>query len=354
MTNLDKKNKLTLIPPPFTQTLQLRVVIVTVTYANRWHLLRQSLESAFREGAVSAVVVDNGAQDPIARHASIEFNGKVKVVTLPTNTGSANGFKIGIETALTNGAEIIWLLDDDNLPKPSALESLISAYKMHRSIIAIDNFALLSFRPDHQADIAAGVPFFRCYPRPGSFFGFHLLDVPYKMWRRTPWGRPKKQTTVLPEFISVPHAPYSGFFCHRSVFERIGLPKTDFVLYADDTEFTSRLTNLGGHIFLIPSSRIDDLEASWNIKSRFKSSFLGWLCGCGELRAFYGARNQAFLETHPPANHVMRNINRAVYISFLTIFAFIHKRKNRLTLLLDAIHIGESGILGIDERFPLS
>lgn len=337
---------------PTSETLQTTVVIVTVTYARRLHLLRQALESAFREGAASAVVVDNGSEDPIAQQVAIEFGEKIKVVTLPTNSGSANGFKVGMETALADGAKYIWLLDDDNLPCTGALESLISAYQA-QSNISVDDFALLSFRPDHQADIASGVPFIRCYPRSGSFFGFHLFDIPYKLWRRTSWGRPDKQAILLPEFISVPHAPYSGFFCHRSVIERIGLPKADFVLYADDTEFTSRLTNKGGHIFLIPSSRIDDLETSWNVKSRFSSSFLGWLCGCGDLRAFYGARNQAFLEINHAKSHMTRNINRAVYISFLTILALIHKRKSRLLLLLDAINIGESGKLGIDERFPL-
>lgn len=332
--------------------MRIRVTVVTVTYGSRWHYLQQVLTTVFNQGVEYAVVVDNASVDNIENSVREVFGTKVKVISLSTNTGSANGFKVGIEEALKIGSELLWLLDDDNKPDSSALDNLLEGY-MHLQIdFSKDNFAVLSFRCDHQTDIAVGTPLTRCYPRPGSFFGFHLLDVPYKIWRRTPWGRPPK-TVVLPSLISIPYAPYSGFFFHRSLIDRIGLPDTRFVLYADDTDFTSRIVSLGGKIFLITDSVIEDLEKSWNTKSQFSSSFRGWLCGSGDLRAYYGARNQSYIEYNRTSKSFIRSINRVVYLSLLIVVAIFIRRLPRLRLLLEAIHAGEIGELGLDKRFSL-
>jgi GT2 family glycosyltransferase len=329
------------------------VTVVTVTYGDRWHMLSKLLrftESASLIGDV--VLIENGGVNSVSTQVENEVFRKVFVSSLSKNLGSACGFKLGIKAALKRKAEYIWLLDDDNLPQETSLEVLVAAYKRIRKNFPSDQFALLSFRPDHQADIAAGVPLHRCYPRPGSFLGFHLIDIPYKIWRRTPWGKPRP-SKALPDFILVPAASYSGLFCHRSVIEQIGLPNDEMVLYADDTEFTSRLTRSGGKIFLIPHSRIFDMETSWNIKTRFSFSFVGWLCHSSDLRAFYAARNHAYIEAKNDKHKLMHAVNRGIYLTLMTIFALINRRVARLRLLFDAIRRGESGVLGVDKRYPL-
>ncbi len=329
------------------------VTAVTVTYGRRWHLLSRLLETLESCDCIAdIVVVDNGSHEPIEGMVRKAGFLKVGVIKQGRNTGSALGFRVGLEAAATRGAEYIWLLDDDNLPQREALEALISAHVKLSATQSEEEFALLSFRPDHQADIAAGVPLARCYPRPGSFFGFHLADVPYKIWRRMPSGRPRR-TAALPETVSVPHAPYSGFFFHRRVMERIGLPNADFVLYADDTEFTARLTRSGGTIYLVPASRLDDLEQSWNIKARFGSSFEGWLKGDSDLRAFYGSRNQAYLQTHQSQQSGLYLVNRLVYVSLLALNAVRWRRLKRFRLLVTAIRRGEAGQLGVHSEHPL-
>jgi len=329
-----------------------KVVVVTVTYAKRWHLLRQVLAAVFAQGVQSAVVVDNGSQDDIAKNAVEEFDNKVQVVSLSTNTGSANGYKLGIETAILAAAEYIWLLDDDNKPKPGALEALTTACQLLEEKYSTDCLALLSFRPDHQADIAAGVPLRYRFPRQDSFFGFHLADIPYKIWRRAPYGKPKPPEK-LPELIPMNYAPYSGFFFHCSVINRIGLPDPSYVLYGDDNDFTARLTRSGGAIFLVTSSRIDDLESSWNIKERFGNSFKGWLCGGSDFRAYYAARNQVYFESKYVRRLWMYALNRIVYLALMLIMAVRLNRFARLKLLVRAIYDGNAGRLGINPRYPL-
>jgi GT2 family glycosyltransferase len=328
------------------------VTVVTVSYGRRRHLLRQVLAALPAQGVAKAVVVDNGSLDDL-RSLESEFGPWVEVVRVERNTGSAGGFRAGLEHALAAGCEYLWLLDDDNLPQPGALQELLEARRDLQQNADPDQFALLSFRPEHQADLAAGVPLRRCYPRPGCFFGFHLLDLPYKIWRRTRFGSPRR-SAAMPKVIPVPFAPYSGFFCHRSLVERIGLPNPELVLYADDTEFTSRLTALfRGKIYLVPNSRIDDLESSWNTKARFGSSFSGWICGDSDIRAYYASRNQAYHEMNRDHCPATRALNRCAYLFGLAILALLKRRMPRFRLLLEAIRSGEAARLGMAERFPL-
>lgn len=328
------------------------ITVITVTYGKRWHLLKQVLSTVLDQGIKSVVVVDNGSQESIANNVLIEFGPKIHVVTLSNNFGSAYGFKIGILKACDIGAEYLWILDDDNLPQPGAVCTLIEAYRNKLKIYALNELAVFAFRADHQAEIAAGVPLNRCYPRPGNFLGFHIFDVPYKIWKRSTWGKPKR-SAILPESIEVPHAPYSGFFCNNSVINKIGLPDTEMVLYADDTEFTSRLTKAGGYIFLIPSSRIEDLEKSWITSEGYNNTFLAWLFGSGDFRAFYVARNLSYLESRNNNNKMLHNINKYLYLFVLAILSILFRRYSRYLLIIDAIKCGESEIMGIDNRFKL-
>jgi len=330
------------------------VTLVIVTYGDRWRLLSPILAFAEANTTINEiVVVDNGTRISICDRVRRAGFNKVIIVRLENNLGSAQGFKTGIETALERGADYIWLLDDDNLPQSGSLDALLKVSDSLSTIYPLNDFALASFRYDHQGDIADGVPLDRFCPKPDSFLGFHLYDIPYKFWRRTLWGKPKPPE-LLPETLQIPTAPYSGFFFHRSLIQRIGTPNPAFVLYADDTEFTYRLSRSGGKIFLVTKSHINDLEESWNSKAKFASTFHGWLCGNGELRAYYGARNHTYIGLQTGRNTALRNVNKFIYIFMLIVLALINNRMSRLRLLLYAIRHGEAGLMGINIKFPLS
>lgn len=330
----------------------LPIVLVVVTYGTRWTLLERTLCAAFQEGVKWAVVVDNASGDNISERVALKFGDKIDVVSLKANTGSANGFKTGIEHALRRDAKLLLLLDDDNRPLPGALSTLRSAYEDLLETSDPGLFALVAFRPDHQPDIAAGVPQKRCYPRSESFFGFHVADIPYKLWRRMPWGRPQ-QKSAPPKLISIPHAPYSGLMFHRNLIGEIGLPNSDFVLYADDTEFTSRIVRQGGDIFLVTTSKLEDMEASWNTKTQHGSSFAVWLRGGSDFRAYYSARNQACYEQRINGRSVVYAINKLVYLAVLGIQAIWWSKWMRYELVIGAIRDGKAGRLGMSPRFPL-
>lgn len=327
--------------------------VVTVTYGDRRELLRQVLDALPAQGVARVVVVNNGAFWPVKDELSTAYVNLVDVVEMDRNTGSAAGFAAGIARALDLGAEYLWLLDDDNRPTSDCLATLIEAYEDLRKEHHRDLVAVLAFRPDHQSDVAAGVATKHITPRKNSFRGFHLLDIPYKIWRRTPWGKPNIQHG-LPARVHLDVAPYSGLFFHRAVVERFGLPRADFVLYVDDTEFTYRLTKAGGCIPLITSAVLDELESSWSQRQNSANSFRVLLHQGSDFRVYYSTRNQAYFETNcQPHDRMMFAVNRLFFFTLLTGYAFLTGRRTRLTLVRDAEHDGRTAQLGAHPRFPL-
>ena len=102
---------------------------VTVTYGNRFHLLKQVIDGALKEGVSKVIVVDNNSQ-PESREKLKAYelelgSDKIKVLYLDDNYGSAGGFKRGLEEAYNHKeCEYILVLDDDNLLEEGSFEKL--------------------------------------------------------------------------------------------------------------------------------------------------------------------------------------------------------------------------------------
>lgn len=331
-------------------------VVVTVTYGQRWHLLKQALASAKNEGIDRAVIVDNGAKDNIAELARTEFAAFVDVVTMGRNTGSAGGFKAGMQRALDLGAEYLLLLDDDNELQSGCFAKLVETHQAHSQFNLPENFAILAYRSDRQTDVARNIPSSGMEGNRVAFFNFHLLDIPFKLFRRTTFGQKWIARRPMLDEVVVAIAPYSGMYFHRTVPEAHGLPDERFFLYSDDTDFSYRLTRSGGKIVLATDAKLVDLESSWYVKARFSNTFDDLLLGEGDFRAFYSTRNNAYFE-HFRCGHgwrsIVRRINRIIYLGALRARAATTGRKKRFRLLLNAIQDGEAGRLGEHVDFPL-
>ena len=315
------------------------VHVVIVTYGSRRNLLDQVLASLTSDDAITGIhLVSNNAAYELPIHP------KIMPILLDTNTGSANGYKVGILSAVNAGAGYIWLLDDDNQPRPDALSVLLSTYEQ---LNADHNpcFALVSQRPGHEIT-------FRQTTKPTSFLGFKLSELGIKIARRL---FPVPQTrTQLEKTIPVSSCPYGGLFFAPQLIDTIGLPNEAFVLYGDDTEFTSRITSKQGELHLVAYSIVDDLEASFNVADKNQSSLANWLVSDSDMRAYYSARNLAYWEQQNANNNVSFRLNRFTYILILAVYAVLLGKISRFQLLLSAFRHADAGKLGFDDRFPLA
>jgi len=330
-----------------------RVTVVTVTYGERRQFLEPMLRAALAQGIEKVILVNNGAPWDVAALAAEIDCERIKLVQLSKNMGSAAGFSAGISKALEQSAEMIWLLDDDNRATEGSLNVLLDAYTKLRETHLYDEFAVLAFRPEHQADVAMGASHRQVNSRRSSFLGFHIFDIPHKFWRRTPLGE-HRPNQILPKIVRLDTAIYSGLFFHRKLVDRIGLPQTDFVLYGDDNEFTYRITRHGSGTYLITGALLEDMESSWNVKRRHSNSFSGLLKGEGDFRAYYGMRNGVFFDTYCKGhNPIMYAINLRVYLTILFLFSRIYNRHERYCLLSQAVKDGLAKRLGLHSDYPL-
>ena len=78
------------------------------------------------DGTLDVVVVDNGSDDPSAL-ADVVAQPHVRVVRLPRNVGFGAGSNAGIRVGLEEGADWIWLLNNDAEPEPGALHAMLVA-----------------------------------------------------------------------------------------------------------------------------------------------------------------------------------------------------------------------------------
>ncbi|MFL9812458.1 glycosyltransferase [Stutzerimonas sp. VN223-3] len=328
-----------------------KTTVVTVTYGDRLAYLQLLVERVLAFTEISEViVVSNAALAPLEQLLE-RWPGQVRLIQLQHNTGSANGYAVAIEAALAGGADYIWMMDDDNAPTAAAVSILHRELARLIGLLGPDRVAVLGYRATQQADIAQGVPTRYILQPRSSYFGFHIAQLPYKLWRRLPWTkRPGKR----PASISLPFAPYGGMLAHRSLYQRIGVPLKELVLYVDDTEYTRRITASGGRLFLFTDAVIDELEQSWNIKEHTRNIYETFLLGNSDFRAYYAARNQAWFDKNIwAASPRLHRLNRAIFLTLLRLVARLRNTRERLTLIEQAIHDGENGALGMSKTFPL-
>ncbi len=101
----------------------MRVVAVVVTF-NRLPLL-QRLVARLREvpEVDEVLVVDNASADGTGEWLAAPG---VTHRTLAENRGGAGGFHDGLGWAMERGADLAWLMDDDGLPDPDCLATLLA------------------------------------------------------------------------------------------------------------------------------------------------------------------------------------------------------------------------------------
>ena len=326
-----------------------RIVVVTVTYGDRLRYLSQLLDRAFREEGVSqAVVVNNAAISDISR-IKAKWRDRVVVVDLDSNTGSANGYAVGIQAALTLGADYLWLMDDDNAPARGAVRILCQELARLSDEIGVERAAVLGFRKSRLKGLSDPRRFF---PPSSSFVGFHIVQIPHKIMRRLSPSRLNRDITL--GTIEVPYSPYGGFLAHREAFKCLGLPKRDLVLYADDWEYTMRLTRKGGKIRLVPGAYIEDLETSWHQKKEHNNVFFQSLVLGSDFQVYYTFRNHVWLNRNVQCvSELIYNVNKFAFLLLMSIFAVALRRRRRFDLIRRAISDGERGSLGVNPNYPL-
>lgn len=334
------------------------ICVVTVTYGDRSKLLNEVVSAIFRSQCsefISKLIVVNNASDEKTQEyldRLQKLDPRVQLIHFPENTGSAGGFGAGLSAALKEGCNYIWLLDDDNVPEDNALLELLKAAEKDSTA------AFLSLRTDRRTFIAyaKGRSRDECFGRKNSFLGFSWRDIPRKIWHGSNFRASASNASTPATPRVVPYAPYGGLLLKKEHVEQVGYPCTDFYLYADDNEFTYRLTEAGIPIQLVPTSCLADVDASWHVKtgrsSHFVSSYILLRVNAESLcRLYYMVRNQSYFEFNRLYKGSLEHrLNAALYLLVLLVLsvlgALLHGKKSPLHSYQTFVRAVRNGITG--------
>ncbi len=291
------------------------ICVVSVTYGNRGDLLRSVLSaldvSTIRIDRV--VLVDNGSICPL-ENLSVN-NRKIDIVRLGRNTGSAAGFKAGLQRAMETDCDYVWLLDDDNVPEPSALEALLAAQE---SFGNNETHIFAALRLNREKYVSAAFSDFSLEIKTNAFLGFNIFGVPKRLWQKI-FGvpLPKTDSTTVTRIKKLSYGIYGGLLFHRNWLTRAGYPNDNFYLYMDDTEYTSRMVQNGAKIYLVPDSKIRDIDDSW-VQKKVKSLPLILDMEIDTRKLYYTLRNSSFLSRDRFVN------NRGIfYLNMVSFFCIM-------------------------------
>jgi len=318
-----------------------KVCIVIVTYGDRVRFLTQVVNRALSFNRVAQVVVVNNAST-----SPLNFTDpKVLLLNNTENEGSAGGYRKGIKYAFEQvDSDFIWLLDDDNLPEEGSLDKLLNKWEVIEG--ANNKKALFCLRDDRaiHIKIAKGADPKRYYLVADNFLGFHLFRIFYNQYHKL--IDKFKKPGAYKEQVTMPYVPYGGLLLHKSLIADIGYPDERFFLYVDDSEYSYRITQNGGIIWLIPSCKVIDIDKSQGINYQ-KKMFHSQLLDEWTFRTYYHVRNRMYFYSRVAIkNKFMFAVNKVLYLAYLQVISVISAKQSAYKKLLAAVNDGLTGNLG--------
>ncbi|HEV3229046.1 MAG TPA: glycosyltransferase family 2 protein [Solirubrobacteraceae bacterium] len=239
------------------------VCAIVVTH-NRKEMLRRCLAAlaSQRRQPDRILVVDNASTDGTRAMIEHEYAG-ADLLTLPSNEGSSGGFHEGLKRAHADGAEWMWLMDDDTIPEPDALAELLDA-------------------PGRlSADAPPTLLASKVVWRDGRV---HPMNFPTPERSRMERVIDGAERGLLP----LRSATWVSLLVHRGAVDRHGLPLKHFFIWSDDIEYTSRMVLSGDLSYLVPTSvALHDTEAPHGPESAPPGRF------------YYHVRNTVFMIRGP-------------------------------------------------------
>lgn len=192
------------------------IAAVVVTY-NRLELLRQCVD-ALRAQSVPCdiLMIDNASTDGTGAWASGQTGLRYR--NTGANLGGAGGFSAGIRWAVEEGYDRLWVMDDDTIPHPDALEKLLEADR-----ILGGNYGWLS-----------------------SIALWHDGSV-CKMNEQLPKRYCGESLSLLKYgLMQAEGASFVSMFLRRETVLQMGLPIAEFFVWGDDAEYSRRISIRAG------------------------------------------------------------------------------------------------------------
>lgn len=201
-------------------------VAVVVTY-NRRKLLIQCIQHLLEQYKICCdiLIIDNASTDGTEESVCAFLDPRVIYKNTGSNLGGAGGFHFGIKVAVEAGYQYIWIMDDDTLPNPNALEKLFEAEEKLSG-----KYGWLSSRT----------------------LWIDGKDCIMNMQRKNPYQKIDNFDVAL---VPSAMASFVSLFFKAEIVYQFGLPIKEFFIWTDDWEYTRRISQ---HIncYTVTDSRV--------------------------------------------------------------------------------------------------
>jgi len=195
-------------------------------------LLRSSLPFT------SIIVVDNGSQDDSFERLKRDFKNfpSIYFISNPTNYGFAKGMNVGIQRALSQETDYIFLINNDTIIDIDCIKRL-HAVMVNEQLVGITG--------------------------PRIFY----YTEPQRVWHGGGYYSQLKMGVVVPEknklgekcdgnTRQVTFLTGCAMLIKQEVFQKVGLLDEDYFLYEEDVDFCLRAVRAGFKLLYVPSAKV--------------------------------------------------------------------------------------------------
>ena len=298
--------------------------IVIVTY-NRIDCLKKALECYENQDLKPAcvLVVNNASTDSTYEYLS-EWKSEITsfekiVINNSVNLGGAGGFATGVKAAIELSNDFIFVADDDAYPDRYMLKMLSDGYQKindNRDVASICTSVVNYGKYDyvHRRKIRKG-----------------LLSIK-KIF--------SNDSDYQKDFFQINEFSFVGAAFKTDIAKEAGIPREDFFIYFDDTEYSHRIEQYG-RIICIPTSVMNH-----NVASGHDDNLVTW-------RSYYSLRNSLIvLKKYYPLRYFCFEAAKNYIVRTTMVARIIKKRtKSEIRLLRDAIRDAYHNSTGISEKY---
>lgn len=296
--------------------------VIIVTY-NRLSLLRECLDCVFSQTVPfhRVLVVDNHSTDGTKEYLDRLDRPELAVLRLPENIGGAGGFSRGLEELSAGDCDWILIIDDDAMISPFYMEKIRDAIRSHP---------------------------FQAYS--GTVRTEGIIDTSHRRLLKN---------RCLMTYVPVPLPAYGeehflydvstfcGLVLKTSLIREIGLPKSEYFIWFDDTEYCLR--------FLKKTRIMNVCGAELNHRTVPLS---GVPVTC--WKNFYGFRNAMDIgrtySSRPALYMAYIRLNHLAHIALDSLLLLTGNRKAerryRIRIYRDVLRQAGAAPDGMDRRYP--
>lgn len=220
-------------------------VYIVVLNWNGWQDTIACLQSLERVVGVPyhIVLVDNASSNesvPKLKEyiASSPLSDKLTLIENDQNLGFSGGMNTGMESALSEGAQWVLLLNNDTTVDPGFLQHMLAAARSDEQIGMVNPKIYLSEPPDTLWSIGGEVNWMLTR---GTHIGFGERD-------RGQYDKPDIQNTG--------YTTGGCLLIRREVIEEVGMLPLAYFVYYEDVEWSLKTQRAGWRTVVVPKARI--------------------------------------------------------------------------------------------------